>query len=326
MTRHTQRRHRRPSIPLEVAQNRVGDAIEYWRTVLSSSIEQSFQTAAQLERAQARLTAALEELAAAGRAVYRKVGPFDKKRYTAVMQGPLGDRVREAEAKVRATSPPLLTVLTRAPIDRPPEGGGVAARNRRQQRADLAMRARWIEAIKRRGAEDLSRLEEGAAAASRDVLERLARAGADPLYILSVVLRYARPGAEFPEYVSLHFRPTVLSQVRERIYYPPARKKKSGPRETVRSVGMALLDRHFRKTTGRRHLPEIAMLFGIWAPRLRDKDPESEKRILVYQRIRRLKKTQQRKWGRLIRVEDIFHRAQENDFRLFSSRRALPSQ
>lgn len=288
------RKRRRQSTPPKVAMARVEGALQYFRMVLLIPPEEWVQSEDQVAKAQAKTGRRIAALAAA-------YGTGDP----AVIQA--------VEAKLRA----------HLRSDHPPHWTIVLPESERGAR---------IKKVKAWQAQVFRHYDE-AIGASRKVLESLAQAGGDALYILSVLLGYTRKGTKFPEPFSIGFRrrfaPSDLDWASRPLHVfwtehkeasPPASRRQKGPAEMAPSAGMALLDRHLRRTTGRHHLKEIAALFRVWVPWLRGAGYLTGKH--VYQRVRRVKKDHGRKFRLLARTEDVHLRALENDFRL----RSLPSQ
>lgn len=164
-------------------------------------------------------------------------------------------------------------------------------------------------------------------ARTSDVLLKLTERGADPVYVLSVLIRYAtRRGAEFPEGEQRRFPSadfvTVVPHARHKpplawtvsqkgalplslqawqVVQPPVRRRrKPGPAETGLDAGMALLARHFEKVTERKHAAEIAALFEVWGAAVL-RAPLT--RILVYRRITRLKQRHGAELRQLVQSE-----------------------
>ncbi len=162
----------------------------------------------------------------------------------------------------------------------------------------------------------------------REILFALTREGANPAYILSVLIRYAGGRtAEFPEPLMILIRSKLTDHSLEaERWFPlvagvPARvtfkkdrkipgrekprKPKTGPRELAVSTGMALLYRHFSKSTGSPRLEIIGVLFAAGGAHLR----ASTFGPSVYQRVRRLRKNHPQGFGRLVRYERTLFRA-----------------
>jgi len=156
------------------------------------------------------------------------------------------------------------------------------------------------------------------AAKTRPTLLRLAEAGADPLFALSVLVRYMPiRGTEVPKGESVVFRSRefgvrVLGDRTPRPLAPladwgagrsnqvplrleaaqpmpaqPRTRRRPGPAEAAPSLGMALLAQHFATTTRQRHIHprDIAELVRVWAPWIRGDAYLSGKH--VYNRVRR---------------------------------------
>jgi len=159
---------------------------------------------------------------------------------------------------------------------------------------------------------------------NRETLLSLTRKGANPAYILSVLIRYGGVRtAEFPEPFRILIRGKLLTDYTLEAEQPrpllegatarvtfkksrtiPGRKtrKKPGPAELARSAGMALLYRHFSKSTGSPRLKEIGVLFAAGGAKLTSGPG-------VYRRVRRLHTKYGEKIGRLIRSERTRFRA-----------------
>ena len=156
-------------------------------------------------------------------------------------------------------------------------------------------------------------------AKTHPILLRLAEAGVDPLFVLSVLVRYMPlKGTEVPRgpSVSLHsgeFNLAVLGdraanslapladwdagridklpfrlEGSKRISTEPHRRRRPGPPEAGPSMGMALLADHFATTRqNRAHAATIAELLRAWAPWIRGETYLTGKH--VYNRIRRVR-------------------------------------
>jgi hypothetical protein len=159
-------------------------------------------------------------------------------------------------------------------------------------------------------------------AQTRPTLLRLAEDGADPLFVLSVLVRYMPiRGTEVPKGESIVFRsrefdvrvlgdrtprplapladwnggrtdklPLRLDAAKTRPAQPrPPRRR--GPAETAPSIGMALLAEHFATTTRhtRTHVSDIAALVRVWAPWIRGDAYLTGKH--VYNRVRRIRES-----------------------------------
>lgn len=176
-------------------------------------------------------------------------------------------------------------------------------------------------------------------AKTRATLLRLAEDGGDPLFVLSVLVRYMPiKGTEAPKGQSVSIRsrefdvrvlgdrtPRPLAPLADwdagRIDKLPIRleasktippqprpRRRSGPAEAAPSLGMALLADHFATTTRQRHMHarDIAELVRVWAPWIRGDAYLTGKH--VYNRVRRIKDS---KPFRLVaRDEKIRHRAE----------------
>ncbi len=161
-----------------------------------------------------------------------------------------------------------------------------------------------------------------------EVLLALTRKGANPAYILSVLIRYAgKRTTEFPEFLTIPISGKLLTDYALEAERPlpllagaPARvtfkkdrripgrekpgKPNVGPAELAVSAGMALLYRHFTRTTARPHAKEIGRLFN-----LRESWNVLGPGPSVYRRVRRLRTKYGKKIGRLIRDEKTLFRA-----------------
>jgi hypothetical protein len=131
---------------------------------------------------------------------------------------------------------------------------------------------------------------------SRDVLERLADAGADIVDVVDILIRYVRRSPNVPAPWQLKFRGAVAApessanahgqrnttadapneiadagpaivgmRGRGRIARRPPTKRKTGPAETEITYAMALITQHLRRVTGRPHWRDQAELFNWWA-------------------------------------------------------------
>jgi hypothetical protein len=171
---------------------------------------------------------------------------------------------------------------------------------------------------------------------TRGVLLQLATEGANPLFILSILLRYgSRSGTVFPssQGAVLHrsqfaletplawLKPgAAMEPVRlagATTSSPPRARRRRGPAGIGSNVGMALLARHFRVATKRRqpHATEIATLFGVWGH-----DLHGLNREIVYRRIKRVAEQHAKEFHRLARDE-----AQELDAERAFFERLVPS-
>jgi hypothetical protein len=139
---------------------------------------------------------------------------------------------------------------------------------------------------------------------TRGVLLRLTDEGASPLFILSILLRYARRGGTvFPSPRTARLSRsqfalgTPLSWLKPAASPEPVRftaqttlaalspVRRRGPAGLGTNVGMALLANHFRVATKRRtpHAAQIAALFRVWGHNL-----DRLNRERVYRRIKRV--------------------------------------
>ncbi len=154
---------------------------------------------------------------------------------------------------------------------------------------------------------------------TRGVLLQLAAEGANPLFILSILLSYgSRSGTVFPSSQGAVLRrsqfalETPLAWLKPGAAVepvrltgattsaPPRARRRRGPAGIGPNVGMALLAKHFRGATKRRqpHATEIATLFGVWGRDLRPLNRE-----VVYRRIKRVEEQHAKEFHRLARDE-----------------------
>jgi len=154
---------------------------------------------------------------------------------------------------------------------------------------------------------------------TRGVLLQLATEGANPLFILSILLGYgSRSGTVFPSsqgtvlHRSQFALETPLAWLKPGAAMEPVRltgattsspqraRRRRGPAGIGPNVGMALLAKHFRVATKRRqpHATEIATLFGVWGRDLRGLTRE-----IVYRRIKRVEEQHAKEFHRLARDE-----------------------
>jgi len=173
-------------------------------------------------------------------------------------------------------------------------------------------------------------------AATRGVLLGLVKDGADPFFLLSILVRYAStPGTVFPSFQeavlprSRFAFQTPLSWVKPRQPLepvrltgwtpapPPAPRKRRGPAGIGANVGMALLAHHLHAATkrGGPHATELAALFTVWGYDLRGLSRE-----IVYRRITRVKQEHATEFRQLTR-DDACH---VNAERVFFKRFARP--
>ncbi len=154
---------------------------------------------------------------------------------------------------------------------------------------------------------------------TRDILLQLVTEGANPLFILSILLGYgSRSGTVFPssQGAVLHrsqfsletpltwlkpgasTEPVRLTGATKSS--PPRARRRRGPAGIGPNVGMALLAKHFRVATRRRqpHAAEIATLFGVWGH-----DLHRLNREIVYRRIKRVAEQHAKEFHRLAREE-----------------------
>ncbi len=176
-------------------------------------------------------------------------------------------------------------------------------------------------------------------AKTRPTLLRLAEDGADPLFVLSVLVRYmpikgteapkgqsvSLPSREFDVRVLGDRTPRPLApladwnagridklpirlEASQKIPPPTRPRRRPGPAEAAPSLGMALLADHFATTIRQRQMRarDIAELVRVWAPWIRGIAYLTGKH--VYNRIRRIKDS---KTFRLVaREEKIRYRAE----------------
>ena len=174
---------------------------------------------------------------------------------------------------------------------------------------------------------------------TRPTLLRLVEDGADPLFVLSVLVRYMPiKGTEAPrgQSVSLRSRefdlrvladrtPSPLAPLADwdagridklpfrlegskRIPSQPRSRRRPGPAEAAPSIGMALLADHLASTTrqGHRHAQDIAELVRVWAAWIRGDAYLTGKH--VYNRVRRIKESKE--FRLVAREEKIRYRAE----------------
>ncbi len=169
---------------------------------------------------------------------------------------------------------------------------------------------------------------------TRGVLLQLVQDGADPFFLLSILVRYAStPGTVFPS-----FQEAVLSRSRFAFHTPlswvkpgqrlePVRlagwtpsppsapRKRRGPAGIGGNVGIALLAQHLHAATKRRgpHATELAVLFTVWGRDLRGLNRE-----IVYRRIRRVKQEHLKELRQLTRDEACYVNAERVFFERFA--------
>lgn len=177
------------------------------------------------------------------------------------------------------------------------------------------------------------------AAKTRPILLRLTENGADPFFVLSVLVRYMPiRGTEAPrgQSVSLRSREFSLRVLADRTPSPlapladwdagridmlplrlegsarippqPRSRRRPGPAEAAPSIGMALLADHLATTTrqGHTHARDIAELVRVWAPWIRGDAYLTGKH--VYNRVRRIKESKE--FRLVAREEKIRYRAE----------------
>lgn len=176
-------------------------------------------------------------------------------------------------------------------------------------------------------------------AKTRPILLRLAEDCADPLFVLSVLVRYMPiKGTEAPKGQSVSLRshefdlrilgdrtPHPLApladwdagridklpfrlEASKRIASRPRPRRRPGPGEAAPSIGMALLAQHSATTTRQRHMHgrDIAELVCVWAPWIRGDAYLTGKH--VYNRVRRIKTSTD--FRLMAREEKIRHQAE----------------
>lgn len=132
---------------------------------------------------------------------------------------------------------------------------------------------------------------------SHPLLLELTEKGAEPVYVLSLLMRFETArGTEPPRVTTLTFRPQDFDlklpggfpsqlhaldayarakpvparlQASRTIFREPARPRKRGPEGVRVSAYMALLAYHFQETTGWHQYRAIAALVSLWCPWLR---------------------------------------------------------
>lgn len=161
-------------------------------------------------------------------------------------------------------------------------------------------------------------------AKTHPVLLRLVEHGADPLFVLSVLVRYmATRGTEVPkgesvvlqsaefdihvlgDQTSLPLAPLadwdggrtdklpIRLEAGKRLPARPRQRRRPGPAEAAPSIGMALLADHVATTTRSQggHARDIAELVRVWAPWIRGDAYLTGKH--VYNRVRRIRKSKE---------------------------------
>lgn len=242
-------------------QRRAEAAVEVWRRQLAFPVEQLVLTPEQLEQERAEYTAKLEALIAA-RGELRSIanGGGDPERIKQAQR-----RVKQAEAAANAG----VRFFIQA-------GKRVTAPSTSEQRAE------WGKARQER----VERYDE-AVRRTRPVLVRLTEHGADPLFILSVLVLFDRRSTEPPRPRKVSFRlhaPSeaghigdVVVSLRPKGKWLPGeagRPRKRGPAEAPATTGMALLAQHLRRATGRPQFGRIADLARVWWPDIRGAGPD----------------------------------------------------
>lgn len=151
---------------------------------------------------------------------------------------------------------------------------------------------------------------------TRAVLLQLTDEGANPLFILSILLRYAlRGGTVFPSprtarlsrsqfalgtplpWLKPGGSPEPVRLTAQTTLAAPSPVRRRGPAGIGANVGMALLANHLQVATKRRgpHATEIAALFRVWGDNLSRLNRER-----VYRRIKRVQEEHSRDFHRLV--------------------------
>jgi hypothetical protein len=189
-----------------------------------------------------------------------------------------------------------------------------------------------------------------AVAKTHSTLLRLAEYGADPLFVLSVLVRYmSMRGTEVREgeTVVLHSRDFDVRVLGDRNPLPlarladwdarrtdrlpirleggkslparPRQRRKPGPAEAAPSIGMALLADHLAATSrpSSIHAGDVAELVRVWAPWIRGDAYLTGKH--VYNRVRRIR--QSKEFRLVAREEKTRHQAEAA---LYASHFAAP--
>ncbi len=157
---------------------------------------------------------------------------------------------------------------------------------------------------------------------TRAILLQLTEQGADPLFVLSVLVRYIPiRGTETPraqpvsfQAVDFDFRllgdraPSPLApladwdagrsdklpfrlEASKTIRPQPRARRRPGPAEMAPTLAMALLAEHFLATSRDRHIHDVASLVREWGPWIRGEDYLSRKH--VYNRVRRVQDSEE---------------------------------
>ncbi|HEX9507320.1 MAG TPA: hypothetical protein VF947_02885 [Myxococcales bacterium] len=166
------------------------------------------------------------------------------------------------------------------------------------------------------------------------VLLQLTEEGANPLWMLSILVRYAsRTGTVFPSSrvavlpqsrfafetpLSWTKRGDAIEPVRltgQEASSPPPPRPRRGPAGIGVNVGMALLANHLRIATKRHgpHATEIASLFHEWGPGLCHLNRE-----ILYRRLKRLETSHAGELHRLVREEAQQMKAERAFFERFA--------
>jgi hypothetical protein len=177
-----------------------------------------------------------------------------------------------------------------------------------------------------------------AVAKTHPTLLRLVEHGADPLFVLSVLVRYMpMRGTDVPkgesvvlqsgefdirvlgDHTSLPLAPLtdwdagrtdklpVRFEAGKRLPARPRQRRRPGPAEAAPSIGMALLADHVA-TSSRQgsHARDVAELVRVWAPWIRGDAYLTGKH--VYNRVRRIR--QSKEFRLVARAEEIQHKAE----------------
>lgn len=307
---YVMRRQRHPTRPRQVpaseAEGLVDRAIAFWRGILSEPLAASFQTQDQIERQGARIATALQAVPA---------GKSDSG-FLVMVPTLIVDLSEEGRRSVREKL--MLEHYQTIRILTKPKATYVwLPVTYRISRPLSTIEIKQLETRQNELSEIIGRME---ASPTVEVLKNLTRRGVDPFYLLSVMIRHARVrGTEVPLPPLIDFRdieiespiprgkgwkqsPVLicLLRVSARLSIPTHRavSRKRGPAEAAQSLGMALMARHHRMTAGRPHYREIAFLFQIWTPWLRDITADR-----VSRRISRVR-SDSPAWARRGREED----------------------
>jgi hypothetical protein len=189
------------------------------------------------------------------------------------------------------------------------------------------------EQLRRQQTERLAYFDRCVARTQSDLLQ-LTTEGANPLWMLSILVRYAsRTGTAFPSSrvavlprsrfafetpLSWTKRGDVMEPVRltgQEASSPPPPRLRRGPAGIGVNVGMALLANYLQVAT-RRHGPHatgIAALFQEWGP-----DLSPLNREIVYRRLKRLETSHAGELRRLVREEAQQMKAEQAFFARFA--------